>query len=34
MFENLIILGLGAVLMALGFGVFIYLLDRKKNKKA
>jgi hypothetical protein len=33
MFENLITLGLGTVLMALGFGLYIYFQDRKKSKK-
>jgi hypothetical protein len=33
MFENLIILGLGAVLMALGFGLFVYFHQRKKRTK-
>ena len=32
MFENLVILGLGAVVMALGFGLYIYFQERKKSK--
>ena len=34
MFENLIILGLGAVLMALGFGLYIYFQERKKGQSS
>ena len=33
MFENLIILGIGAVLMAFGFGLYIYFREHKKRKK-
>jgi uncharacterized membrane protein YczE len=33
MFENLIILGIGAVLMAFGFGLYIYFREHKKRGK-
>jgi hypothetical protein len=33
MFENLIILGLGAVLMAFGFGLYIHFREQKKKKR-